>query len=242
MEWGAKGLEDSSPTTNRATLGQPVHIDANVRLRKKSGVMVGKHTAQTSRPTILDFGQSSENVNYPEASGAMAEADTTADVGPVLHARSASDDVTHNSEYRSVCVCVCACVCVCVCVCVFVVVAILYFITAVPQPHWPFCLPPVPLFEDSVQCKLLDVAVGRSKVHVTRHRSTKKRGASKKEALFLHTGDPERFGDRKVDPANPLQVDRKQVVRTEQTGLGRSRASTGLLRLPQEDRSRCVCT
>ena len=135
------------------------------------------------------------------------------------------------------CVCVCVHVCGCGCFC-----SNILFHNDSSTTSLAILPPPVPLFEDSVQCKLLDVAVGRSKVHVTRHRSTKKRGASKKEALFLHTGDPERFGDRKVDPANPLQVDRKQVVRTEQAGLGRSRASTGLLRLPQEDRSRCVCT
>ena len=94
---------------------------------------------------------------------------------------------------------------------------------------------PVPAFEGTEQCKLLDVTAGRDKVHVTRHRSTKKRGASKKEALFLHTGDPERFGDRKVDPANPMQVERKQVAHAGKTDPGRKRASTGWLRLPQED-------
>lgn len=96
----------------------------------------------------------------------------------------------------------------------------------------------MPAFEDTEQCKLLDATAGRSKVHVTRHRSSKKRQASRKEALFLHTGDPERFGDRKVDPANPLQVDRNEVVRAGRTDLGKKRASTSWLKVLPEDTSR----
>lgn len=102
-------------------------------------------------------------------------------------------------------------------------------------------LPPQGItFEGTEQCKLLNVAAGRSKVHVTRHRSTKKRGASKKESLFLHTGDAERFGDRKVDPTNPMMVDRRQVVPAGRTDAGKKGASTSRLRVPQKDTSRYV--
>lgn len=93
-------------------------------------------------------------------------------------------------------------------------------------------------FEGTEQCKLLDVTAGRNKVHVTRHRSTKKRGASKKESLFLHTGDAERFGDRKVDPTNPMMVDRRQVAPAGRTDPGKKWASTSGLRAPQKDTSR----
>ena len=102
MEWNA-GLEGASPTRPKPTLGQPVQIDANVRLRKKSGVMVGKHAAQTSRPTILDFGQNSENVSYPVTGGPTAETETVPDIRPAPHARSLSDDVTQSSEYECAC-------------------------------------------------------------------------------------------------------------------------------------------
>ena len=95
MEWGASGVEVASLSRHK---GQPVQIDANVRLRKKSGVMVGKHAAQTSRPTILDFGQSAENVSDPFSGGPRAETDTAPDTRPLARTRSLLDDVTENGK------------------------------------------------------------------------------------------------------------------------------------------------
>lgn len=97
MEWGASGVEVASLSRHK---GQPVQIDANVRLRKKSGVMVGKHAAQTSRPTILDFGQSAENVSDPFSGGPQAETDTAPDTRPLARTRSLLDDVTENGKWE----------------------------------------------------------------------------------------------------------------------------------------------
>lgn len=101
MEWGRAGPEGTSPIRSKLTQGQPVQIDSNVRLRKKSGVMVGKHAAQTSRPTILDFGQSSENVSYPVVTGGpTAQTDSIPYTRPLAHSQSLLENITRSSEYE----------------------------------------------------------------------------------------------------------------------------------------------
>ena len=62
----------------------------------------------------------------------------------------------------------------------------------------------------SPRSKLLGVAEGRSRLSVARPRNIQRKPPMAKGSLFLHTGEPEKFGEVLVDPSQPLSSNQRR--------------------------------